>query len=165
MIKSIHITRDQFAAENHGAEGTFIDIITQPGVGPVRTNLVYNAHNSAMAARNPLASTKGSDTVQNYGLNLSGGLIQNKASFAVGVRGNSTLEPQVLTAFLPTGVPAGARSQTLLVRSPRDSTSLNGNFDYAITRDQTLRISYNQNDVVNKNQGVGGFNLPERARA
>ena len=34
MIKAIHITRDQFAAENHGAEGTFIDIITQPGVGP-----------------------------------------------------------------------------------------------------------------------------------
>src|SRR4029077_16397971 len=51
QIKMIHITRDQFAAENHSAEGLFIDIITQPGLGPVRTNMNYQAHNSAMAAR------------------------------------------------------------------------------------------------------------------
>ena len=38
-IKAIHITRDAFAAENHYAGGLFIDIITQPGIGPLRTNL------------------------------------------------------------------------------------------------------------------------------
>src|SRR5207245_6734225 len=38
-IKSIHITRDQFAAENHSAGLLFIDIITQPGIGPLRTNM------------------------------------------------------------------------------------------------------------------------------
>src|SRR5262249_60622201 len=37
-IKAIHITRDAFAAENHYAGGLFIDIITQPGLGPLRTN-------------------------------------------------------------------------------------------------------------------------------
>ena len=36
QIKSIHITRDQFAAENHNAGGLFIDIITQPGLGAIR---------------------------------------------------------------------------------------------------------------------------------
>ena len=36
QIKSIHITRDAFAAENHFAGGIFIDIITQPGIGPLR---------------------------------------------------------------------------------------------------------------------------------
>src|SRR6185503_12729026 len=35
MIKSIHITRDAFAAENHSAEIEGIDIVTQPGVGPL----------------------------------------------------------------------------------------------------------------------------------
>src|SRR4029077_10271259 len=53
--------------------------------------------------------------------------------------------------------------QTLAVKSPRDQMGFNGNFDYAVTRDQTLRMSYTQNDVVNKNQGVGGFNYLERA--
>ena len=28
---------------------------------------------------------------------------------------------------------------------------------------QTRRLSYNQSDIVNENQGVGGFNLQERA--
>ena len=36
LIKSIHIVRDTFAAENHSAENDEIDIITQPGVGPLR---------------------------------------------------------------------------------------------------------------------------------
>ena len=42
-IKAIHITRDAFAAENHYAGGLFIDIITQPGSGPLRTNVQMRA--------------------------------------------------------------------------------------------------------------------------
>jgi hypothetical protein len=159
QIKAIHITRDQFAAENHSAEGLFIDIITQPGVGPVRTNMNYNAHSSSMAARNPFSPIKNADQTQNYGINLSGGLITNKASFALGMRGSSNSESPILTASLP----SGTRSQTLTLKSPRDQRFLNGNFDYAITRDQTLRFSYTQNGFTNKNLGVGGFNTLEHA--
>jgi hypothetical protein len=159
MIKAIHITRDQFSAENHAAEGLFIDIITQPGVGPIRTNVNYQAHNSAMTARNAFTATKGSDQVQNYGVNLSGGLIKNKASFSLGVRGNSSFESPILTVSLPNGT----KSESLTLRSPRDQRFYNGNFDYAVTKDQTLRLSYTQNDFVNENQGVGGFNETERA--
>jgi len=36
QIKSVHITRDQFAAESHYAGGLFIEIVTQPGLGPMR---------------------------------------------------------------------------------------------------------------------------------
>src|SRR5205085_5174748 len=57
QIKAIHITRDQFAAENHGADGIFVDIITQPGVGPIRTNVNYLGHTTAMTAQNALAPT------------------------------------------------------------------------------------------------------------
>jgi len=159
QIKAIHITRDQFAAENHGSEGTFIDIITQPGVGPVRTFVNYFAHASGMAARNPLAPIKGTDQAQNYGFFTSGGLIKNRASFALGVRGNRAAETPVLDAALPGGISA----QTLGVNAPRDNRFINGNFDYAVTRDQTLRLAYNGNDIVNHNAGVGGYNLPDRA--
>lgn len=159
MIRAIHIVRDQFAAEVHGGDGVFIDIITQPGVGPVRTTMSYNGHNSSMAARNALSPIRASDTAQNYFLNLSGGLIKDKASFALAVRGNSSFESPILTAVLPVGM----QRLALGLKSPRDSVGFNGNFDYAITRDQTVRLSYNQNDIANKNQGVGGFNLPEHA--
>ena len=40
---------------------------------------------------------------------------------------------------------------------------VSGNFDWAATRDQTLRFSYNRNAFVNKNQGIGGYDEPERA--
>ena len=36
MIRSIRIARDQFAAEFHSAGGVSIEIITQPGIGPMR---------------------------------------------------------------------------------------------------------------------------------
>ena len=159
MIKAIHITRDQFAAENHSAEGFFIDVITQPGVGPIRTNLNYNLHDSAMSARNAFTPTKGDDGNQYYGGGVSGGLIRNKASFNVyysGVRSFDTPNSSL-------GLSTGTQILTLAERVPRDTAYLWAGFDYAVTRDQTLRMSYNQNDVTNKNLGIGGFNEPERA--
>jgi hypothetical protein len=153
LIKAIHITRDQFAAENHGAEGTFIDIITQPGVGPVRTNMVYNFSNSGLAARNAFTPTEGDSMQQNYGLFVSGGLIKNKASFSLGLNGNASFD----TPALNLATPDGKYTESARVRAPRDAVFSRGSFDWAITTDQTLRLSYNQNDTVNKNQGVGGY--------
>ena len=59
QIKSIHITRDMFAAENHWAGGMFIDIITQPGVGALSGNLGFGFADSALDGRNPLIPKKG----------------------------------------------------------------------------------------------------------
>ena len=41
QIRSIRISRDQFAAEHHAAGGVYIEIITQPGIGPIRMNVGY----------------------------------------------------------------------------------------------------------------------------
>jgi hypothetical protein len=159
MIKSIRVTRDQFAAENHSADGIFIEVITQPGIGPIRTNLNYNLRNSSMSARNAFTPTKGDDQDQNYWFNVGGGLIENKVSFSIGAYGNSSFD----TPNLAVARPEGTRIETLKQRMPRENVSLSGRLDYAVTRDQTLRFSYNQNDFVAKNQGIGGFNEPERA--
>ena len=51
QIRSIRISRDQFAAENHNAGGTQIEIITQPGQGPVRFNIGVRARADALAGR------------------------------------------------------------------------------------------------------------------
>ena len=50
QIKSIHVTRDQFAAEAAQPGSTFVDVVTQPGVGPIRgtTNFSLRASQSAM---------------------------------------------------------------------------------------------------------------------
>src|SRR5262249_40425570 len=48
QIKSIHITRDGFAAENHNAGAFFVDIVTQPGVGPIRGQTFYHIRDGSM---------------------------------------------------------------------------------------------------------------------
>ena len=53
QIKSIHITRDGFAAENHNAGAFFVDIVTQPGVGPIRGQTFYHIRDGSMTGKSP----------------------------------------------------------------------------------------------------------------
>ncbi len=71
QIKSIHITRDAFAAENHSAGGLFIDIITQPGIGPLRGGIRYNLRDGSLSGRSPFTPTKGPERSQKYGTNFA----------------------------------------------------------------------------------------------
>jgi len=159
QIKSIHITRDAFAAENHSAGGLFIDIITQPGVGPLRGGARYNLRDGAFSGRSPFTPVKGPERTQNYGTNFSGSLIKERASFNVSLNGTTSYDTPTLYAALPTGT----RSEALSLRTPRDNFFVFGTFDYAITKDQTLRVGYNQEDFVQRNLGIGAFDLPEHA--
>ncbi|HWI20060.1 MAG TPA: TonB-dependent receptor, partial [Vicinamibacterales bacterium] len=54
---------------------------------------------------------------------------------------------------------------TLLGRRPNDGWNVNGMFDYALTKEQMLRIGYSQNYSTRSNLGIGGFDLAERAYA
>ena len=159
QIKSIRVTRDQFAAENHSADSFFVEVITQPGIGPIRTGFRYNLRNSGMTARHPFHSRRGTEQDQNYGLNIGGGLVQNKASFFFNVSGNAAINTPNATIVRSTGTQLG----TLNYRMPQENLYLYSAFDWAATRDQTLRFSFNRFQTVNKNQGIGGFEEAERA--
>jgi hypothetical protein len=158
QIKSIHITRDAFAAENHSAGGLFVDIITQPGTGPLRGGIRYNLRDGSFSGRSPFTAIKGPERSQNYGSNFSGSLIKERASFNVSFNGNTSFNTPNLYAALPTGT----RSE-LTLRSPRDNFFMFGTFDYALTKDQTLRIGYTQEHSTERNLGIGAFDLPEHA--
>jgi hypothetical protein len=158
MIKSIHITRDAFAAENHNAGGLFIDIITQPGVGPMRGGGRYQLRSGALSGQSPFTETKGPERQQNFGTNFGGVLIKERASFNVSINGNSSFDTPNLYLIQPDGT----RTSALTVRAPRDNMFVFANFDYAVTKDQTLRVSYNQNDSK-QNQGFGGYEQIEHA--
>jgi hypothetical protein len=159
QIKSVRVTRDQFAAENHSADTFFVEVITQPGIGPIRTGVRYGLRNTAMSARNAFTPTKGEEQDQQFGFNIGGGLIQNKASFFINVYGNASYDTPNSSIARSTGTSI----ETLRFRVPRDFRSVNGSFDWAATRDQTLRFSFNRGDFMNKNQGIGQYDDPERA--
>src|SRR5262249_26375488 len=57
MIKSIHVTRDQFAAETEQPGSTFVDVITQPGIGPIRGGANLSYRDDSMSAKSQFTQT------------------------------------------------------------------------------------------------------------
>jgi hypothetical protein len=159
QIKAIHITRDSFAAENHSAGGTWIDIITQPGVGPLRGSARFSFYNSALDGKNALIPRKGPSQDASFGMSLNGSLIKQRSSFSLSVTGyNGYTTPNLYAA-----TPTGNRAESLNLRAPNDEIYAYGSLDYAITRDQTLRVTFNRSTYRYENQGVGAYDLIERA--
>ena len=160
QIKAIHITRDAFAAENHFAGGLFIDIITQPGIGALRGGLNFRLRDGSMSGRSPFTATKGPERAQNFFGNIGGPILKNRSSFSIGMSGMTSFDTPNRFVYVP-GV--GPRSEALDIRRPSEFFSTNGLFDYAITRDQTLRVSVQHNNGRNRNLGIGGNDEIERA--
>jgi hypothetical protein len=162
-IKAIHITRDAFAAENHFAGGLFIDIITQPGIGPLRTNMNIRLRDGSMSGRPhalPYApqQAKGPERTQSYNGGIGGTIIKQKASFAINANSNVAYD----TPYYNYTLADGSSVYGLAPRRPRDNVFLYGLMDYAITRDQTLRFNFFHERSTSKNVGIGGFDLLER---
>ena len=160
QIRSIRISRDQFAAEFHTAGGVSIEIITQPGLGPIRYNMNTRMRGNGLSARSPFVPVKGPEGNVGYGFGLGGGLIKNKSSFNINVFGQDAYDTPNLYVALPDGT---VRSEALSVRTPRENVFVNGQMDYALTVDHTLRFGYNLTRFYNENLGIGGYDEPHRA--
>ena len=161
QIRSIRISRDQFAAEFHNAGGVSIEIITQPGLGPLRYNTNVASRNGDLSARSPFVAEKGPENNTRFGVGVGGGLIKNRTSFNVNVFGSNAYDTPILNAAVPSGIVA----QSLNLRAVHDNLFVNGQVDHALTLDQTLRFGYNLTRFSNDNLGVGGYDGPDRAFA
>ena len=159
QIKSIHVTRDQFAAETEQPGSIFVDVITQAGAGPLRGGMGMNFQDSGMNAKSPFTPTKAPSQNRNINGNVGGTIVRNKSDFSVSMNHGNFYSTPSLNANLP----AGRRSEVVNLKQPGRNFGLSGLFNYALTRDQTLRIGYNQNRNTRENIGVGLYDLPERA--
>jgi hypothetical protein len=159
QIRSIRISRDQFAAEFHSAGGVSIEIITQPGLGPLRYNSNVSSRGGDLSARSPFVPEKGPENNTRYGFGVGGGLIKNKSSFNLNVFGTDAYDTPALNAALPNGTIA----TNVPLHAQHDNLFVNGQMDYALTLDQTLRFGYNLTRFTNDNLGVGGYDGPDRA--
>jgi hypothetical protein len=159
QIKSIHITRDGFAAENHNAGAFFIDIVTQPGIGPLRGQVQYGMRPGTLTGNSPFTPVKGPEKMQAGIFVIGGTLAREKSSFSLVFQGNTSYTTPNLNVFRPTG----EVSQALNLRTPRNNLNVQGLVDYAVTKDQTLRLSFYQLHNAADNLGVGAFDELERA--
>jgi len=160
QIRSIRLPRmDMMAAQNHGGLGgaMHIDIMTQPGMGPMRGGVDFAFRDDALNARNPFVTVKGDERLQRYGASLSGTIRPNRSSYSATVQRGVQYD----TSNLLAAVPAGTRAEP--VRQPMDSFIVTGRFDQAITKDHAARFSFQRSSSSRRNLGIGGYDLPERA--
>jgi hypothetical protein len=159
QIKAIHISRDQFAAENHFAGGISIDIVTQAGSGPFRMNGNYGLSDSALNGKSPLVPAKGASRNQNFNFGGGGTVIPNRLSmtFSGGVNRGFN-EPNIYA-----NTSTGLVSEAAKLRSHENGYNMYGDLTYALTKDQTMRVYYSQFTNEGLNNGVGQYDLLDRA--
>ena len=159
LIKSIRITRDQFAPEVHYAGELRIEILTQPGVGALRGSVRSGFYDSALDGENPVVGQTPDSQNWNYGFNLSGTLLSERAGFNLSFNGSDSYTAPVIYA----NTPVGQIKTATPLRTLNDNMFFSGGVDYALTRNQVLRMNFNGNKSSSGNQGVGTYDLPERA--
>lgn len=158
QIRSIRFSRDMYAAENHAAGMVFVDVVTQPGLGPVAASMDVLFRDDALNARNAYVTEKGPEQTQQYTFNLSGTLVKERTSFSVSATGASLYDSAHVNAFAPDG----SRSVGA-IRRPADRINFNGRLDHALTKAHTLRANVQSNGNGQRNLGVGGFELGDRS--
>jgi hypothetical protein len=162
-IREIRINQNPFAAENDQPSGR-IDILTRPGTDKLRGGASMNFSDESLNSRNPFAVTSSKRTpfqIRQYDMNLSGPVVKQKASFFVNFGRTETDDNELIRATV-----LDENLNTLDVGNafltPKRNTFFSPRFDYAINHNHTLVARYNFNRFTWENQGVGGFNLPER---
>ena len=158
QIRSIRFSRDMYAAENHTAGMVFVDIVTQPGLGPMSASMDFLFRDDALNARNAYVTKKGPEQTQQYTFNLSGTLLKERTSFSLSATGASLYDSANVNAYGPDG------SRSLgAIRRPADRINFTGRLDHALTKAHTLRANVQSNGNEQRNLGVGGFELGDRS--
>ena len=159
QIRSIRFSTAMFAAENHSAGHTFVDISTQPGMGPLRGSMDFSFRDGSLNARNAFQPQKGPEQTQQYNLNLSGTLLKDRTSFSFAAGGASLYDSANIFAAVPGSALTGP------VRRPADRLNFNLRVDHAVSKSHTLRGSFQQSGGDQRNLGVGNYDLADRAFA
>ena len=158
-IRTIRFRNNSFSADNHDAGRTQIDIITRPNTNWAG-NANINLRGDTLNARQPQAriETPQQDTQFQFG--LRGPIVAGKTSFSFNANGASGYRSEPIIAIDENGntLDDDARSTT-------DQSSFRLGMEHALTRNQSLFAQFDRNQNNGRGQGVGGFNLPERASA
>jgi len=162
-IREIRINQNPFAAENDQPSGR-IDILTRPGTDKLRGGTSFNFNDESLNSRNPFAISTSKRTpfqIRQYNFNLSGPLVKRKASYFVEFNRGETDDNELIRAtVLDSSLNRVEVGSGFLL--PRRNTSFSPRLDYAINTNNTLVARYNFFRFRAEDQGVGGFNLPER---
>jgi hypothetical protein len=157
QIQEIRINNNPFSAEYSGVGFGRTEIVTKAGTGNFHgiTNFLFR--DAALNARNPFALTRPPYQQRNFNSSFSGPVIANKFTLNMNVRDNENEVSDTVRAILPTGQVAEA------VVMPNTNRAANARGQWALTPNNSVTFNLDYQLIDNRNQGIGGFTLPQRA--
>ena len=157
QIRSIRIRQNNYAADNHDAGRSQIEIVTRPNAnwgGNANVTMGGDAFN----ARQPQQATETPSQERNVQFSLRGPIVAGKTSFSFTGSGNTRFNSNPIIAINE----SGARINDA-VRSTNDQAGFQFGLEHSLNQNNGLIFNLQRSTTEGLNQGVGGFNLPERA--
>ena len=139
-------------------DGPRIEIITRPGTGRWRQSMDFNFADESLDATTPGESTKPARQTRDLDVDFGGPVIAGLVDIDLEAStGNRERAANSLIAITPTGDVFEA------VVRPEVEHELEVDADIALSSSRTLGLDFDYETGTEKNSGVGGFTLPERA--
>lgn len=163
-IREVRINPDLFSAEYDKApyQGGRIEIDTKPGAGSLQGSAAYYGNNAVLNARNAFAPRRAASSTRRYGIQLGGPIISKRAGFLLDVEARDIDDATAVNAIIIDDQHKPATlTANLLTPQRLYLGSLRG--DWQVNNSNTFIARFEANVNRMDNQGVGGFNLPDRA--
>src|SRR5881296_2678914 len=170
QIQEIRISNNPFSSEFSGVGYGRTEIITKAGTGEYHGLLNFEFRNQALNARDPFFTTKdGSPAIKppsethNYQTNFSGPIIRNRLSLNLNARHFLNENTNTIRAIIPGSDGTGQNFSAPIV-TPNRNKNLNARSQFAINKNNTLYVNYQNQHQQRLNQLFGGpTTLADRA--
>src|SRR5713226_2832631 len=157
-IKSIAVNKNPYSTEFGRPGKGRIEVVTRGGsIRRFHRRFSFTFRDASMDARNAFANVRPPRRRESFEGSIDGPLVRDKVTFFLGgefLKDNDS-------AFVSAETPSGPLVESLGI--PRRTPRLFGRMDFRITPLQILSVRYNWSQDSLPNQGVGAFDLPERA--
>jgi len=157
QIQEIRFRFDPYSAEFHETGFPRVDIATRPGTTRFRGNANLTFRGDELNARNAFAPTKEDEQSRRYQWSFDGPLVKGKSSFSLSIGGMDAYDTEPLLTRGPDG------EFRAIVTQPSDRLNANVRVEHALSKAHVLRAEFQRNGSTQRNLGVGGFDLFDRA--
>jgi hypothetical protein len=157
QIRSIRFRQNNYAADNHDAGRSQIDIVTRPNTnwaGNVNTQWGGDRFDSRHAQQ-PVEQPK---QERNVSFSFRGPIVAGRTGFSFNVSNNNTYNFPPIIAIDQFG---NALNES--ARTSNEQTGFQFGFEHSLNDNQGIVFNLQRNQSENLNNGIGQFTLPERA--
>lgn len=153
-IKSVSINNDPYSAESNRPGKGRIEILTKAGTPVLHGTFNFTFRDAMLDATTPFASTRPSEQRRIYEGNVTGPLGSGeRTTFLV----SGTRQEDDLEAIVHAATASGTTSAN--IPTPTHTTLFAIRTAHAATPNHRFSMQYNVEDVITRNQGVGGLVL------